>query len=423
MVKIVKYSLLPVVLMVAFSASVIAMGKRPETLTEYTEASQGAIKFYIQTTAFREADGNNFVEFSYSLGFDQLQFITDGQSFRAGYVISVIIYDENGDQVTGDSWEKKLKVRDYLQLQKGDSVITDILRLSVAPGEYLAKIECRDDNSQRQGLMEKVITVPSLRAGFLSSGIRFERQLQDTIIPWPNRIYGEGNGPILLFFRMYSEKPESVWVLSGLTDLSRQKKLWEHKRRVLVSGPADYREAIPTDSLPDGNLFLTIKISDDAGKTTDQIERTLMVRNPMMITKGEFDEKLAEVSYIARRGEMDTLKNASPEKRDSLWKAFWKSRDPTPETEKNEFRDSYFEKINYANTSFGSTVTSGWKSDRGRIYIICGQPDEVEKHSFEIDSYPYEIWYYYQTGYTFVFADKHGFGEYKLVYTNQEAIK
>ena len=58
---------------------------------------------------------------------------------------------------------------------------------------------------------------------------------------------------------------------------------------------------------------------------------------------------------------------------------FWYRRDPTPDTVENEFREEYFRRVMYANERFGGRIP-GWKTDRGRIYIVYGPPDEIDSH-------------------------------------------
>lgn len=79
----------------------------------------------------------------------------------------------------------------------------------------------------------------------------------------------------------------------------------------------------------------------------------------------------------------------------------------------------YFRRVDYANEQFLG-LFGGWRSDMGRIHIKLGPPNEIERHYFELDSNPYEIWYYYALGEEFIFVDERGFGEYTLVYPLDE---
>ena len=102
-----------------------------------------------------------------------------------------------------------------------------------------------------------------------------------------------------------------------------------------------------------------------------------------------------DVAYLASDAEKTAYLNlASDPERYAFIERFWQQRDPSPGTTENEFRDQHYWRINYANERFGGTE-QGWKSDRGRIYITWGPPDQIESHpSGEGRSGPFEIWIY-----------------------------
>ena len=110
-----------------------------------------------------------------------------------------------------------------------------------------------------------------------------------------------------------------------------------------------------------------------------------------------------------------------PEQR-QFFEHYWDARDPNPDTEINELMVEYYQRVNLANREFSNFNEGGWLSDRGRILIKFGQPDDIERHPFEIDTYPYEVWRYYALRKIFVFADRTGFGDYRLLpeYLDQE---
>jgi GWxTD domain-containing protein len=119
------------------------------------------------------------------------------------------------------------------------------------------------------------------------------------------------------------------------------------------------------------------------------------------------------------------------EERENFIENFWRRRDPNPDTEENEFREEYYERIAYANEHFTSGIP-GWRTDRGRIYITWGKPDSVEAHpsggnyerpSYEgggsTTTYPFETWFYRHLdnvgdGIEIEFVDPTGTGEYRI---------
>src|ERR1700689_988056 len=70
---------------------------------------------------------------------------------------------------------------------------------------------------------------------------------------------------------------------------------------------------------------------------------------------------------------------SNDEERDQFIEAFWQRRDPTPDTEENEFKEEHYRRIEYANEHFAAGI-AGWRTDRGRIYIMYGAPDEIDAH-------------------------------------------
>src|SRR5580658_3252943 len=97
---------------------------------------------------------------------------------------------------------------------------------------------------------------------------------------------------------------------------------------------------------------------------------------------------------------------SNDEERDQFIEAFWQRRDPTPDTEENEFKEEHYRRIAYANEHYAAGIP-GWKSDRGRIYIVFGQADEIDSHpsggSYErpmeegggtTSTFPFEDWRY-----------------------------
>ncbi len=130
-----------------------------------------------------------------------------------------------------------------------------------------------------------------------------------------------------------------------------------------------------------------------------------------------------EVVYIITRHERQVfLELRTDRERDIFIEAFWKHRDPLPETPRNEFEEEYHRRVSYANSTFGrSTPLPGWRTDRGRIYILLGEPKNIESYSNVNGVYPAEIWFYLgdeslglPAGFNVIFFKRHGTGDYVL---------
>lgn len=130
-----------------------------------------------------------------------------------------------------------------------------------------------------------------------------------------------------------------------------------------------------------------------------------------------------EVVHIITPTERDVfLQLKNDRERDMFIKAFWKHRDPKPETPENEFREEHYRRIQYANKWFGrGTTTPGWRTARGRIYIILGEPQEIQRYENMSQVYPSIVWFYQGMGkyglpdaFNVVFFKKYGAGDYQL---------
>ena len=157
------------------------------------------------------------------------------------------------------------------------------------------------------------------------------------------------------------------------------------------------------------------------------------VRNVKAETKEVYKKWLDnDVAYIITDQEKKAFKAlATDEERENFIEQFWRRRDPDPDTEENEYREEYYERIAYANEHFTSGIP-GWKSDRGRVYIAWGKPDGIESHpsggsyqrpTYEgggsTTTYPFETWFYRHLegigdGIELEFVDPTGTGEYRL---------
>ncbi|HWE87460.1 MAG TPA: GWxTD domain-containing protein [Terracidiphilus sp.] len=114
-----------------------------------------------------------------------------------------------------------------------------------------------------------------------------------------------------------------------------------------------------------------------------------------------------DVAYIITDEERKAFKSLSnDEEREAFIEAFWQRRNPNPDSPENEFREEHYRRIAYANEHFAAGKP-GWKTDRGRIYIMWGKPDDKDSHPSggsytrpmdegggETSTFPFETWHY-----------------------------
>ena len=166
--------------------------------------------------------------------------------------------------------------------------------------------------------------------------------------------------------------------------------------------------------------------------SSDPTNNARVVKKEDSVKKVYQDWLNKDVAYLITNEEKKAFKQLkTDEERENFIENFWRRRDPNPDTEENEFREEYYERIAYANEHYASGIP-GWKTDRGKIYITWGKPDSVESHpsggsydrpSYEgggsTTTYPFETWFYRHLdnvgdGIEIEFVDPTGTGEYRI---------
>jgi GWxTD domain-containing protein len=177
----------------------------------------------------------------------------------------------------------------------------------------------------------------------------------------------------------------------------------------------------------------------DKGKSAQQQDVPDRERNVKKEKSNMFKKWIEEdVAYIITDDEKKAWKKLqTDEEREQFIEGFWRRRDPDPDTEVNEYLEEHYERVAYANQHFASGIP-GWKTDRGRIYIMYGPPNEKDTHpsggSYERPSYegggstttyPFETWFYRYlpgvgSGVEIEFVDPTGTGEYRIARSPDE---
>lgn len=316
-----------------------------------------------------------------------LTFIKEGETFTSAYSVSVILKKDEREK--GDIWMRKIKGLEY----GVSKTFFDTVKVDILPGRYEMIIIVSDLNSQKHTAKEGTVSVNVLPIFSLSSMIprRYERLIDDNTVSYFDGIsyYLEAysDRDAILYFTTDNYK-DTIYITPGITPLRIE----------------------PTLDTISGKSIIVSTVLQDGGKRFVRMD-TLFITRSMFADEKLYKDRVRALVYITNSATLDTLLSARPEDRERLWKAFWKERDPTPETEKNEQEEIYMARIDYAENNLG-----GWRTDMGRVWLVMGRPDEIERHPFELDSWAYEIWYYYSTNEKFIFYDKHGLGYYELVY-------
>jgi GWxTD domain-containing protein len=191
--------------------------------------------------------------------------------------------------------------------------------------------------------------------------------------------------------------------------------------------------ALNVGSLLPGKYFLQISAKDLA--SSQEIKRT----KPFRVLASSVLEKAGEpgteeeaknlrkmLTYIATRDELRMYDQLNLSGKRQFMTEFWKRKDPDPSTPENEFKIEYYRRWEEAQRRYSTTKEGkdswkkdGWKTDMGRVYIIYGEPGNIERYPLAISAKAWEKWHYdnIQGGVYFLFVDEQGYGVYRLVHS------
>ncbi len=367
-------------------------------------------------------NGEPWVDVQIAVPYSELMFQHEGGRYLAGFDL-IAVLTSDGRQLTGDLWHETVEAHTVAESRSSTTLYTRFLTLRAKPGKLRVEVTVSEQSSGNEGRLVQEMEIPEpnrqpLQVGkiwFARCGADSSSSLHpaagDLVI---GRRFGVSSGPICASMQVFVSGPRDTagigihWKIVG----DRREAVAEKRLHFDAAGdtiPVSF--PLPVQSLWLGGYELWIEASA-RGKTITRITEFDMDETTVSLIHNPA-ESIALVRYIATSEELGKLEDAAPEEREKAWADFWKSRDPTPDTEQNEFKEEFFRRVRFANENF-SSLGPGWRTDRGMIYIQYGPPDLIESYPHNVDGPPYEVWSYYNLRKRFTFMDYDGFGRYEL---------
>ena len=270
------------------------------------------------------------------------------------------------------------------------------------------------------------------------------------VIPNPSLVYGTNTGVLFFYAETYHLMQlgqganytfsYQVTNTDGLPVPTITEK--EIRRRVSVEASVE-TGMVRVDSLQSGSYYLRVKLTDSDKNVVTEQKKLFFVYNPNVkaadlqanidyeslfqvsefaeMPKEKVDQEIDYVHYIMTSEEMSAINLITEVDQRRLWLfKFWKRRDSDIATPINEARVEYLKRVEHCNQKFSAFKKEGWSTDRGRVYLIYGEPSYITNFPNEKNMRPYIIWRYdsLQNGVDFVFVDFHRNRLYQLVHSN-----
>jgi GWxTD domain-containing protein len=372
--------------------------------------------------------------------YTSLIFLRKDGVFESDYTAYVKILDKGKKLVETAVITGSAAVTDYEETRSATRSARCSKQFHVAPGEYVVGCSVEVKNTQRVFEKQAPVTVPVfLEAGIGVGKPRLFAADIDTSKAWPaiaeasaydalgrrekeGALFAELDKHPALLFDVYSEKEASDSVSCELyfevVDVEDVVHAYGRKSVRVAGLQNQFIAYLDVDEWAPGSYEFRVKaLQTDPVRQATSAFSFVLAYSPAMLTK-ELDRTIAVLSLIATDEEIAEFKNAPEGERPRLWEAFWARRDPTPGTSENEALQEHLRRVQFAIEHY-SDAAPGWRSDRGKVYIKFGEPDNTEVKIEPQYQGEYVIWYYYKENLRFVFWDRSGLGEYRLTDTSQ----
>ena len=404
-----------VLLVLTFSAAALGLAT----------VSDGNVDFAIDTAVFDIGAGDTLLlEVYQEVDVAQFSFDSDGMCL---FTTEIVLSSAQGDTLAGDIWNTALEWR-----ESGSAVNCGLL--PVLEGDWTLTVSMTDVNNGRQGLAVRELTVEHplhlsdvemARTVMPAVEGSINTLLKGNIIVFPaasTRFVIPGESMIYTYQEIYS---------LGGTDILRYSKLLDSEGVPVYARPAQ------PISIPDGMETVALLDSLDLSVigepglyslsiTYTQDEDTIgTVTKPMVVEvflpvaeSGQMAESfstrcLTEFPILLNQEEAELFNRMDQNGKALFYDNYWNARPGT--------HAGYLERTEVVASRFSALGKEGWETDMGRVYLIYGEPDEVETEAFSTTQAPWEIWSYFDAEQeSFVFGDLMGSGDYLQIHSTVE---
>jgi len=414
------------------------------------KAQTPGLDFILDHNQFYDLEGKPYVEIYMLIDGQSLQYIQDAnRGFRS--LIQLELHLMKGEKVyKEESYTLNSEpLNDTTLSSKASNLLTDLRRFSLEPGIYSLKVSMKDmyagESLPMIAFREfECRHLESGKAGFSDVEFYVSRSLtkDENIFSKPD---GKDYFPLIsnssfirqdslnFYIELYNTKEfqeEVVYVSAGIRQVNTEKKLdqftFTQKRQARAFDV--FTGTISISELPSQTYVLTIEIFNSKRELLASTSRKFFVFNDLMnaenismnidgyeqmygYPESELEKFITSLRFISSSTELSFAKvlNTYEEKKNYFY-GFWQKRksDPIKYTEITTWAE-YYKLVQYANQKYKSRLRAGWETDRGRILLMYGMPNDIQTFPSMNNMVPYEIWTYNKLGVQpnviFVFAD------------------
>lgn len=417
----------------------------PRAVSSQPKAPSEPLKISVDYARFRGDEQHQYVEIYYALPQWQLTYKQSGGAMKAAIELTALVAKK--DTIVQDD---KMRIEHTLADSVGRVNLIHISKMMIPEGQFTLKVIAKDANdpSRADTVLTRLPVALSPKTTLALSDIEFASSVRKgtqgglfykntfDVIPNPDPLFGETQS-CFLYAEAYNllatgDKSDYTLRTSVLNSIGKE-VISREKQRRRVGESAVLIDQIDLANLRSGTYTAVFALLDSTKRTVAATGKKFFVYNSTL----GVDSSLLRLDPAFAMGVYSTMEEAELD-RDFKW-SWWE----TNETEKEQYenlkgvaakrkfltdvwskrpaglRETYMKRVAEANARYRVLGMEGYKTDRGRIYIIYGPPDDIERYPNEAGTKPYEIWSHQriQGGVIFVFVQRQQGGDYELVHS------
>jgi len=338
-----------------------------------------------------------------SMPINNFVFIKMHDHFKSSLVFTLIISDViKNKQILRETWEENIIEEYYENTRDNLNFIKLERNYSLVPGKYKVFINIQDQDTKANKNIFQEINLSSVK--YIS----------------PPLVFIKDNLGKFIQINQTDETSDTLWVRTQLNIPNDRKDELNYYIQN-TTADIDSGQIMINENSIDNIFYLSIPfINYKKGKYTIKLnfmdeKQSVSFMYGIKIDQfwtNDINQIVDVMKYIFSNSEYKVLKQKSESEQWNLIDDYWLKKDPTPETSRNELLEEFIDRVMYANKTF-ALYSYGYKSDRGRIYIIHGTPKSIEDYYNDNMNTQFQKWIY-ESRKEFIFIDRTSSGDYTL---------
>lgn len=412
----------------------------PLILLVFSFCFAGTLGMCVDYGDFYFDDTRSSLEIYFRIDRSKFKLLLDSVSneFVGKMGLKIEIEEKSGKKVDSLSYTTSFRVRRNEPLSQ-KYYLFDVYPFELTPGEYNVFIRSTDlhsdvsdsiilpvyirDFHNKPSASAIMLAISSDTSSIQSPFIHAGRKM----LPAPDGLFDLNTPNLFYYLEFYLPHDETkpYIIRTTITSSNGASKSFE-SQRVMLGYASAYINGFSISSLADGKYELTVSLLDTMNYIVATASKLIEIRK--YPAKIESEEKTSDIemikgilTYLLAPDQLRIFNELDDNAKKLFWERFWMKNDTSVGTTENEIRDEYVNRWHYVNAMFSDgNDTPGWRTDKGRIYLIYGPPDNIERHGLESGCDPYERWDYFSLrgGTFFIFSDR--MGRSKLVHSNAQ---